>query len=130
MQGRSTEAGRERSVRKLHDLYCTKARHSACIWDSLMAQMAKNLPATRETWVRSLSPIPGWGRFPWRRAVATHSSILAWRIPMDRESWQVTAHRLTESDMTEGLSPALHKLAFKHHGFKNLHFPTYPCNIY
>ena len=38
--------------------------------------------------------------------MATHSSILAWRIPMDRGAWQTTVHGVTESDMTEQLSTA------------------------
>ena len=42
----------------------------------LVAQLAKNLPAMRETWVRSL----GW-EDPLEKGKATHSSILAWRIP-------------------------------------------------
>ena len=33
--------------------------------------------------------------------MATRSSILAWRIPMDRGTWQTTVHGITESDMTE-----------------------------
>ena len=45
----------------------------------LVAQMVKNLPAMQETWVRSL----GW-EDPLEKGTATHSSILAWRIPMDR----------------------------------------------
>ena len=49
-------------------------------WASLVAQMVKkNLPAMQETWVRSL----GW-EDPLEESMATHSSILAWRIPMDR----------------------------------------------
>ena len=36
--------------------------------------------------------------------MATHSSILAWRTPMDRGAWRVTAHGITESDTTEGLN--------------------------
>ena len=44
-------------------------------WASLMAQLVNNLPATRETWVRSL----GW-EDPLEEGMATHSSILAWRI--------------------------------------------------
>ena len=32
--------------------------------------------------------------------MTTHSSILAWGIPMDRGAWWATAHRMTESDMT------------------------------
>ena len=43
---------------------------------SLMAQMVKNLPATQKTWVRFLS----W-EDPLKMGMATHSSILAWRIP-------------------------------------------------
>ena len=43
-----------------------------------MAQLVKNLPALRETWVRSL----GW-EDPLEDGMATHSIILSWRIPMD-----------------------------------------------
>ena len=43
---------------------------------SLMAQLVKNLPEVRETWVRSL----GW-EDPLEKGTAVHSSILAWRIP-------------------------------------------------
>ena len=41
--------------------------------------MVKNLPAVSETWVKS----PSW-EDPLEEGMATHSSILAWRIPMDR----------------------------------------------
>ena len=43
---------------------------------SLVAQLVKNLPAMQETWVQSL----GWDD-PLEKGKATHSSILAWRIP-------------------------------------------------
>ena len=46
---------------------------------SLVAQMVKNPPATRKTWVQSL----GW-EDPLEEGMATHYSILAERIPMDR----------------------------------------------
>ena len=46
------------------------------MWASLVAQMVKNPPAMRETWVQSL----GW-EDPLEKGTATHSSILAWRIP-------------------------------------------------
>ena len=45
-------------------------------WASLMAQLVKNPPAMRETWVQSL----GW-EDPLEKGKATHFSILAWRIP-------------------------------------------------
>ena len=38
--------------------------------------------------------------------MATHSSILAWRIPMDREAWQARVQRFAELDRTERLSTA------------------------
>ena len=41
-----------------------------------VTQTAKNLPAMQETWVQSLSQ-----EDPLKREIATHSSILAWRIP-------------------------------------------------
>ena len=44
-------------------------------WAYFVAQLVKNLPAMWETWVRSLS----W-EIPLEKGVATHSSILAWRI--------------------------------------------------
>ena len=45
-------------------------------WASLVAQLVKNLPAMWETWIRFL----GW-EDPLEKGNATHSSILAWRIP-------------------------------------------------
>ena len=45
-------------------------------WASLVAQLVKNPPAMWDTWVRSL----GW-EDPLEKEMATHSSILAWRIP-------------------------------------------------
>ena len=38
----------------------------------------------------------GW-EDPLEEDIATHSSILAWRIPMEREAWQATVHRVTKS---------------------------------
>ena len=49
-------------------------------WASLVAQTVKNLPAMWETWIRSL----GWEDLL-EEGMATHSSILAWRIPWTEE---------------------------------------------
>ena len=49
-------------------------------WASLVAQRLKRLPAMQETWVRSL----GW-EDPLEKEMATHSSILAWRVPRTEE---------------------------------------------
>ena len=48
-----------------------------------MAQTVKNRLATPEVWVQFL----GWD-YPLEEGMATHCSILAWRIPMDRGAWQ------------------------------------------
>ena len=82
-------------------MYCNAHSHThmhMCMyiymgmWASLVAQLVKNLPAMRQTWVRSL----GW-EDPLEKGKANHSSILAWRIP-----WTVWSPK--ESDMTEQLS--------------------------
>ena len=65
-------------------------------WASLVARMVKNLPIMLETWVRSL----GWEDLL-EEGMAIHSSILAWRIPMDRGAWWATVHGVAESGMTE-----------------------------
>ena len=57
-----------------------------------MAQMVKNPPAMQETWVRSL----GW-EDPLEEGMATHSCILAWRIPMNRGAWQAIVHGVAKS---------------------------------
>ena len=61
-------------------------------WASLVAQVVKNLPVMRETWVQSL----GW-EDSLEKGMANHSNILAWRIPLDREVWQATVHMVTNS---------------------------------
>ena len=54
--------------------------------------MVKNPLAMRETWVQSL----GW-EDPLEKGKATHSSILAWRIPMDRGAWWATVQGVSKS---------------------------------
>ena len=69
----------------------TLPEHLTSCRASLVAQTVKNLPATQETWVRSLCR-----KDPLEKAMATHSSILAWRIPWTE--WSL-----------EGYSPWGHK---------------------
>ena len=47
-----------------------------------MAQRLKRLPAMQGTWVQSLGQ-----EDPLEKEMATHSSTLAWKNPMDREAW-------------------------------------------
>ena len=54
--------------------------------------MVKKLPAMQETWVPSL----GW-EDSLEEGMATHSSILAWRIPMEGGAWQATVHKIAKS---------------------------------
>ena len=61
-------------------------------WAFLVAQTVKNPPAMQETWVRSL----GWEDLL-EESMATHSSILAWRIPMDKGAWRATVYGVAKS---------------------------------
>ena len=102
-------------------------------WASLVVQLVKNPPAVWETWVQSL----GW-EDPLEKGKATHSSILAWRIPMDRGAWQATAHGgHKESDTTEQLSLSRYERSL-HRVVKNTYLgvicglpPTFsqPCDL-
>ena len=53
-----------------------------------VAQMVKNLPAKEQTWVSFLG-----GEDPLERGMATHSSILAWRIPQTEEAGRLQSMR-------------------------------------
>ena len=66
------------------------------MYASLVTQTVKNPPALRETWVRSL----GWEN-PLEKGMATHSRILAWRIPMDRGAWRASVHGVAKSQREE-----------------------------
>ena len=55
------------------------------LWASLGDQTIKNLPAMQETWVQSLGL-----EDPLQKGMATHSSILAWRIPWTEEPGGLT----------------------------------------
>ena len=56
-----------------------------------VAQAVKNPLAMQETRLRSLGQ-----EDPLEKDIATHSSILSWRIPMDRGAWQATVHRIAK----------------------------------
>ena len=66
---------------------------------ALVAQMVKNLPAMRETWIQSLG-----GEDPLEKGMTTHSSTLAWRIPRTEEPSRLCSPwGCKESDTTEQL---------------------------
>ena len=89
-------------------------------WASLVAQTVKNPFAMWETWVRSL----GW-EDPLEEGLATHSSILAWRIPIDRGAllscspWSRKGSDRTERLNTQGSSilnfiHQMRKMSYRH----------------
>ena len=65
---------------------------------SLVAQRLKHLPALQETWLRSLGQ-----EDPLEKEMATHSSILAWRIPWTEDLVGYSPRGHKESDTTERL---------------------------
>ena len=73
-------------------------KHKECLFMGFSGgSSVKNLPTIRDTWVRSL------GReVPLEKRMATHSSILAWRIPWTEETGWVKVHgNCKESDTTD-----------------------------
>ena len=73
-------------------------------WASLVAQMVKNPTARWETWVQSLGC-----EDPWQEGMATHSSILAWRIPWRESLVGCSPQGHKELNTTEPLS--MHELS-------------------
>ena len=70
-----------------------------------MAQLVKYLPVMQETWVQYLN----W-EDPLEKGMATHSSICAWRTPLDKGAWPTIVHRACkELDTTEQLNT--HKIS-------------------
>ena len=64
-------------------------------WASLIGQLVKNLPVLQETPVRFLGQ-----EDPLEKEIATHSSVLAWKIPTDEEPGGLQSMRSQESDTT------------------------------
>ena len=65
--------------------------------------MGKNAPAVQETWVQPLSR-----KDPMEKEMATHSRILAWRIPLTEEPVGLSPQGCKELDMTEQLTHTLY----------------------
>ena len=80
----------------------------------MVAQLVKNMPAMQETLVQFL----GW-EAPLEEGMATHSSILAWRIPMDREALPATVHRVAKGQTR--LGTAQHIFTFANVFYKFTH---------
>ena len=57
-----------------------------------MALAEKKLPAS----AGEIRPVASWGR-SLHKSIETHSNILDWRIPMDREAWMTTVHEVSKS---------------------------------
>ena len=73
--------------------HLVKFMYSMCLNQaSLVAQLVKNLLAMQETLVRFLGQ-----EDPLEEGMATYSSILAWRISMDKGAWRATVHGVTKS---------------------------------
>ena len=62
------------------------------LWEFPGSQLVKNLPTMWKTWVQSL----GW-EYALEEGMATHSSILAWRIPINRGVCWATVHGVSKS---------------------------------
>ena len=84
---------------------------------SLVAQMVRNSPAMQETWVRSLS----WDN-PLEEGMATHSSILAWRIPWTEEPGRLQLMRSQRVGHDRSTEPTCAESLGRHLGFSRNFF--------
>ena len=89
-------------------------------WASLVAQMAKNLPAMQETWLWSLG-----GEDLLKKGMTIHSSTLAWRIPWTEEPGGLSSWGAKKPDVTEQLT---HTILFNQLPFHRLFWVFF--NIY
>ena len=96
-------------------------------WASLVAKLVKNTPAVRETWVRSL----GW-EDPLEKGKATHSSILAWRIPWTVQSMrsQRVRHDWVTFTFTFAWNVPLVSLVFLKRKFKSFPSLVFPILLF
>ena len=85
-EGKERRAGEKTEIFELRKYIPSKVTLRA----SLLAQSVMNLPAMLETWVWDLGP-----EDPLEKEMATHSSILAWKNPMNRGAWWTTVHGVT-----------------------------------
>ena len=76
----------------LHFLLSSLDLEPPSYFASWVAQLVKNLPAVQESWIQS----PGW-EDPLGEGMATRYGILAWRIPINKGTWQATDHKVTKS---------------------------------
>ena len=73
----------------------------------------------QDIWVQSL----GW-EDPLEEGMATHSSILAWRIPMDRGAWRATVHGVAKSQLND-------KVHTKHQNkVRYIYLKSFLCNYF
>ena len=82
-----------------------------CIWASMVAQMVKNLPAIQETGVWSLGQ-----QEPLEEEMATHYSILAWRIPWTEETGglhSMGSHRVRHDWATNTFTSYIYLFSFR-----------------
>ena len=85
-EGKERRAGERTEIFELRKYIPSKVTLRA----SLLAHSVKNPPAVLETWVWELGP-----EDPLEKEMATHSSILAWKNPMNRGAWRTTVHGVT-----------------------------------
>ena len=83
-------------MEKIHNYYLPNTLYVVMLHKGFPGGLnGKETPAMKETWVQSL----GWEN-PLGKGMATHSSILVWRIPWTEEPSRLQSTRSQESDMT------------------------------
>ena len=105
--------------RRWNSYHCNLALLSLLLRASLVARMVKHLPAMKETWVRSL----GW-EDPLEKEMATHSSILAWKIP-----WMEDTGRLQSTGSQRAGHDWATSLSWRKKVREGRRWNSYHCNL-
>ena len=79
------------SLQRVYQTYLNKLQASQV---ALVVKKKKKNPPAKAGDVRDVILISGLGKIPLEESIATHSSILGWRIPWTEEVWWVTVHRV------------------------------------
>ena len=103
--------GKPGMLQSMGSQWVTELNWTPYMWASLVAQIVKNLPAMQEIWVQSLGH-----KDPLEKGMATHSSILAWRIPWKEKLQFLVSYSTWDREESDMIERPISSLSLHIHG--------------